>query len=198
MSVAENALPELAARGFHSTIFVPTGLLGNKPTWPMETGNLDAHETIISAERLATLPSLFVSLGSHSQTHPRLSRLRPNDARKEIEESRLKLQELTANEIRMLAFPYGDYDVSVLKLCKAAGYDCVFSISPKPVDTTTHDFVRGRVKVEPFDGRLEFFLKYNGAYSWVFHVYVFKKRIGSIFRNLRNYFPHARISISSQ
>lgn len=181
VSVAENALPELAARGFHSTIFVPAGLLGGRPTWAMETGNLDADETVMSAEQIATLSSPLVTLGSHSNTHPRLSRLIPADARNEIEGSRSKLQGLTAEEVGMFAFPYGDYDASTLELCRGAGYEYVFSITPQPVDTTIHEFVRGRVKVEPFDGRLEFFLKYNGAYAWAPHVSSFTRKIRSMF-----------------
>jgi peptidoglycan/xylan/chitin deacetylase (PgdA/CDA1 family) len=177
VSVAENALPELAARNFHSTVFVPVGALGSPPSWPVENGSLDADETVMSAEQLATLPSPLVALGSHTSTHPRLSRIDPLDARKEIEGSRAELQILTAQDIRMLAFPYGDHDPSIIELCKFAGYDNVFSITPEPVDTTHSDFVRGRVKVDPFDGSLEFFLKYHGAYAWASHVSLLKRKL---------------------
>jgi peptidoglycan/xylan/chitin deacetylase (PgdA/CDA1 family) len=176
-SVAENALPELAARGFHSTIFVPVGSLGSHPTWPMENGSLDASETVMTAEQITMLPSSLVALGSHTSTHPRLSRINPHDAREEIEGSRLKLQNLTTQDVRLLAFPYGDHDSSIVELCKAAGYEYVFSITPDPVDTTSSNFVRGRVKVEPFDGSIEFFLKCHGAYSWVSHVSTLKKKL---------------------
>jgi peptidoglycan/xylan/chitin deacetylase (PgdA/CDA1 family) len=179
-SVAENALPELAARGFHSTIFAPVGSLGRRPTWQIADGSLDSYETVMSAEQIAKLPSSLVTLGSHACTHPRLSRMDPYDARKEIEGSRAKLQNLTTQDIRLFAFPYGDHDASTIELCRVAGYEYVFSSTPNPVDTTSSDFVRGRVKVDPFDGSLEFFLKYNGAYAWVSHV-------SSLKRKLRNY-----------
>jgi peptidoglycan/xylan/chitin deacetylase (PgdA/CDA1 family) len=180
VSVAENALPELAARGFHSTIFVPVGSLGSRPTWPLENGSLDSGETVMPAEQIARLPSSLVTLGSHTSTHPRLSLIDPYDAREEIEGSRVKLQTLTTQDIRLLAFPYGDHDASIIELCRVAGYDYVFSITPHPVDTTSSNFVRGRVKVDSFDGSLEFFLKYHGAYAWVSHVSSLKKK-------LRNY-----------
>lgn len=179
VSVAENALPELIARGFHSTIFVPVGSLGRHPTWPVENGSLDTDETVMSAEQIAKLPSSLVTLGSHTSTHARLSRIDPDDARREIEGSRLGLQTLTAQDVRLLAFPYGDHDASTIELCRAAGYDCVFSISPDPVDTTRSDFVRGRVKVDPFDGPLEFFLKFRGAYAWVSYISSFKRKLRS-------------------
>jgi peptidoglycan/xylan/chitin deacetylase (PgdA/CDA1 family) len=184
VSVAENALPELLARGFHSTIFVPMGTLGSPPSWPVEDRSPDSHETVMSAGQIATLPSPLVTLGSHTNTHPRLSRIDPRDARGEIEGSRLKLQALTAREVRLLAFPYGDHDASTIEVCKAAGYECVFSVAPDPVDTTNSSFVRGRVKVDPFDWPLEFFLKYHGAYAWISQVSPLKQKL-SYWRQLR-------------
>ena len=177
VSVSENALPELIARGFHSTTFVPVGSLGSRPTWPVENDSLDSDETVMSAQEIATLPSSLVTLGSHTSTHPRLSRIDSHDAQREIEGSRLALQTLTAQDVRLLAFPYGDHDASTVELCRAAGYDYVFSIAPDPVDTTGSDFVRGRVSVDPFDGPLEFFLKYRGAYAWVSYVTSLKRKL---------------------
>ena len=180
VSVAENALPELAARGFHSTIFVPMGSLGSRPAWQMEDGSPDSCETVMAAEQIARLSSPLVALGSHTSTHPRLSRMDPHDAWNEIKGSRLKLQNLTTKDVRLFAFPYGDHDASIIELCRVAGYDYVFSVTPHPVDTTRSEFVRGRVKVDPFDGSLEFFLKCNGAYAWV-------SLVSSLKKKLRNY-----------
>jgi peptidoglycan/xylan/chitin deacetylase (PgdA/CDA1 family) len=177
VSVRENALPELAARGFHSTIFVPVGSLGSHPIWPVENGSLDADEVVMPGDQIANLSSALVTVGSHTTTHPRLSRIDPHVAWQEIDGSRQKLQTLTAQDIRLLAFPYGDHDASVVDLCRTAGYDHVFTIVPAPVDTTRGDFVRGRVNADPFDGSLEFFLKYNGAYAWITHASSFKRRL---------------------
>ena len=179
VSVANNALPELATRGFHSTIFVPTGPLGRSPPWSMEEGSPDSLETIMSAEQIAKLPSLLVTVGSHSRTHPRLSRLALNDAREEIESSRAKLQRLTTQDVRLFAFPYGDHNASTVELCRMAGYEAVFSTMPTPVDTTASPFVRGRVKVDPLDWPLEFFLKCNGAYAWAPYASSLKKKLTS-------------------
>jgi peptidoglycan/xylan/chitin deacetylase (PgdA/CDA1 family) len=184
VSVAKNALPALAARGFHSTIFVPTAMLGGTPTWQMEAGSPDSFEVVMAAEQIASLSSPLVALGSHSRTHPRLSRLAPGEARSEIEGSRTELQELTKEEIKSFALPYGDHNASTIETCRSAGYEIVFSTVPAPVDTMDTAFVRGRVKADPFDGHLEFFLKYNGAYAWAPYLSALK-------RKLRGYRPSA-------
>lgn len=177
LSVAENALPELVARGFHSTIFVPARLLGKQPDWAMEDGSPDSEEIIMPAELIASLSSPLVSLGSHTCTHPRLSRIDPAQAREEIAASRSILEELTAQDIRLFAFPYGDHNPLILELCKTAGYNIVFSTIPHGVDTSGSDFIRGRVKVDPFDSRLEFYLKYNGAYAWTPYASAIKRKL---------------------
>jgi len=196
ISVAENALPELAGCGFHSTIFVPVGSLGSRPNWVMEGSGADSGEIVMSAERIAMLSSPLVTFGSHSITHPHLSRIKFGDARKEIEGSRDKLEHLTKEEIRLFAFPYGDHDVSTVDLCRAAGYEHVFTTVPLPVKIEDSSFLRGRVQVEPFDSPLEFFLKYNGSYEWLSHVSKIKRvwrlislrtrneKLRSIFRGL--------------
>jgi peptidoglycan/xylan/chitin deacetylase (PgdA/CDA1 family) len=190
VSVASNALPALASRGFHSTIFVPTAMLGGAPTWQMEGGSPDSFEVVMPAEQIAKLSSPLVMLGSHSCTHPRLSRLAPSEAREEIEGSRIVLQQLTALDIRLFALPYGDHDASTIEICRTAGYDTVFSTIPASVDTTDTAFVRGRVKVDPFDGPMEFFLKYNGAYAWAPY-------FSSLKRKLRGYRPSAAAHMPS-
>lgn len=171
VSAAENALPEPAERGLHSTVFVP--LLGSPPSWPVEDGRLDTGVTVMPAEQTATLPSPLVTAGSHANTNPRLSRTDNLDARKETEGSRVRLQALTAQDIRLLAFPNGDHDASTIELCRSAGYDNDF-IGPHPVDTTRSNFLR--VKVDPFH-EIEFFPKFPGAYAWVSYVCSLKRRL---------------------
>lgn len=189
VSVAENALPELAARGFHSTIFVPVGALGSYPSWSMEDGSPDACERVMSAEQIAKLPSSLVTVGSHSRTHPRLPRLSFTDAWAEIDGSRTNLAELTTRDIRLFAFPYGDHNSSIVEMCETAGYHFVFSTAPNPVATTSIEFVRGRVKVDPWDSPLEFFLKYRGAYSWVPYASSLKRMLREC-RKTRSPFRH--------
>lgn len=177
LSVTENALPELVARSFCSTIFVPVGVLGRHPNWFAEDSSSDRDEIVMSPEQLKSLPANLVSIGSHSITHPHLSRLDRDEARNEIEDLRRQLQKLTGQEILLFAFPYGDHSPAVIELCRHAGYEFVFTIAPNSVDPTQLNIVRGRVKIDPFDSDLEFFLKFNGAYAWMSLVSSFKRKM---------------------
>jgi peptidoglycan/xylan/chitin deacetylase (PgdA/CDA1 family) len=196
-SVAENALPELSKHSFHATIFVPVGWLGQTPGWTLETvenGSVapqELSEVVMSAEELRGLNPSLVSLGSHTISHPSLPELQPERAREEIERSRAVLADASGRDVLELAFPYGAHTTATLAMCRAALYETVYSIIPEEVDTNSHGFVRGRTKTEPSDGRLEFFLKFNGAYEWMRYSIAFKRALRSVLSAIRGTAPSA-------
>jgi peptidoglycan/xylan/chitin deacetylase (PgdA/CDA1 family) len=186
VSVAENGLPELSRHSFHSTIFVPVGWMGRTPGWAVEPGltkvaNPELREVVMSSKQLNALSASLVSLGSHTITHPSVPELGTERAREEIEHSRHLLAQLSGREILEFSFPYGDHDAWTVAMCRAARYETVYSITPEEVDTTTPELSRGRTKVDPSDGPIEFFLKLNGAYQWMGYTARLRKAFRSTF-----------------
>lgn len=163
-SVRENAVPELQRRSFPFTIFVPVKFIGQPPGWEMESDG--SREEVMTRDELRSLPDL-AELGSHTLTHPHLPHV--DDARmaEEVGASRPLLAELAESPVRLLAFPYGDYDQRTVAACRAAGYERVFGVDPRPADPLGHDFVRGRIAVEPTDTPFVFGLKARGAFAWM-------------------------------
>jgi peptidoglycan/xylan/chitin deacetylase (PgdA/CDA1 family) len=191
ISVAENGLPELDKYSFHSTIFVPVGWLGKTPGWALETSGVgsaepqELSEVVMSSDQLQGLNRASVSLGSHTLTHPSLPDIESEQAREEVERSRLLLAELTGRDIFELSFPYGAHSEPTVALCRAALYKTVYSIIPEEVDTTTDELLRGRTKTDPSDGPLEFFLKFSGAYEWMAYSGALKRALRSMFSPTR-------------
>ena len=131
-SVLDNAIPELLSRSLQSTIFVPVEFIGRTPAWASEGPGLD-REQVMTAEELRSLPDL-VDLGSHTLKHPHLTTLDEAELREELVTSRVKLETVRDRPVRLLAFPYGDYDERVVRACREAGYERVFMIDPQPAD----------------------------------------------------------------
>ncbi len=177
-SVGTNAVPELLNRGFPATIFVPVNFLGKEPGWDMECG---IDDRVMTGDELRSLPAL-IELGSHSLSHPHLTRVDVPHLREEVTASREKLSELIGGQVSVLAFPYGEYDDRVVGTCRQAGYERVFGIDPLPADPAGRDFVRGRVPVDPKDGPLTFHLKARGAYGWMTHASALKRRLARLRR----------------
>lgn len=179
-SVIDNAVPVLAAHGFHCTIFAPSGWLGRHPSWSIDTA-IDSTERVADAPRLSNVSCDSIAIGSHSVTHPRLSAIALDAARHEIEQSMQDLTAITGRHVRSFAFPYGDHNESVIELCRSAGYTQVYTIKPIPVVPGSGALVRGRVAVDPDDGPLEFLLKLTGSYRWMTIASAIKRKV-ALFR----------------
>jgi N-acetylglucosaminyl-diphospho-decaprenol L-rhamnosyltransferase len=165
-SVAENALPELLRREMPCTIFFPSGALGRVPDWETEAEH-DTRDAVMSAQVVKDLPNSLVTVGSHSVSHPRLPNISIETASRELAESKASLEQLTGRTVSLFAFPYGDFDDTILRRCGEAGYLFAYSVNPRIVDLRSKGILRGRISVGPEDGPVEFYLKSSGAYAWV-------------------------------
>jgi len=177
VSVCDNALPELAKRGIPSTVFVPSGFLGQRQGWIKDTTHSDYAELVVDAVRLKSLDEKVVSIGSHTVTHVDLSLLSENEAREQLGRSKIELETLLGRPVNLFAFPYGGCTKALTELAREAGYQRVFTIQPELARLKPDEFVTGSCPTSPTDWNLEFRLKLLGAYRWLPSIYALKRRI---------------------
>lgn len=182
-STLETALPVLQAKRIPCTFFVVSGMTGQTPWWAGTEG-YGAEERFITAEQLKKLPNQLVTIGSHTMTHPRLTSVSLEVAMAELVESRAALEKATAQEVRLLAFPHGEFNDAILNLCRAAGFRQVFTCMPSTSLPPHDEYVAGRVLVDPTDWEIEFRLKVLGAYCWLSAMYRAKRALVRWFREL--------------
>jgi peptidoglycan/xylan/chitin deacetylase (PgdA/CDA1 family) len=178
-NLLQNAIPELKERRIPATIFVISGAMGK-----MFGGGSEHPERVMSAEQLRTLPQDLITVGSHTVTHPFLPAINRETARREIHESRSQLSAVMQRDVRLFSFPFGGFTRQLLHLCREAGYRHVFTTLPYFALADLDEFVVGRVRVDPTDWRLEFFLKLAGAYHWLPWAFKLKRRLLRISRLL--------------
>jgi peptidoglycan/xylan/chitin deacetylase (PgdA/CDA1 family) len=171
----QHVAPTMAARNIPFHLFVPAGWLGKRAGWWWDVNSME-KEMVMSADQLRTLAKRGVSIGSHSLTHQRLLHLDEESARKELNESRKLLADLTGREVTTLSFPYGEFDNRLLQIARESGYRRVFSLEPRCVTAGNAQFVVPRIDVDPRDWPLEFRLKLRGYYSWTTRVTAWKAR----------------------
>ncbi len=120
----------------------------------------------MTGEELRRLPD-SVSIGSHTVTHPMLTLLEMSEARAEIRESRIQLEQLLCRPVKFFSFPYGEFSEELAACCKQEGYERAFSTLPQLANFHSKEFTTGRVNVSPADSGLEFRLKVYGCYRWL-------------------------------
>lgn len=182
-SVVENALPELLKREIPSTIFIVTDALGRLPSWQSYSEGAAMDQPIMSEGCMRKIASRLVQIGSHTRTHPVLPSLSDAEIGHELQSSREKLEELLGHEVTLFSFPYGAFSDRVVRCCREAGYQRVFSVLPHMAFSRPAEYVVGRVEAHPDDSLLEFRLKISGAYRWLPFAFALKRRIVSSFKS---------------
>jgi peptidoglycan/xylan/chitin deacetylase (PgdA/CDA1 family) len=128
LSVLELAKPLLDDVGFRATVYAPTAYL-DSPERPLSWDGIEQwiggeheHELLpMSWDQLGGLAEAGWEIGSHTCTHPHLTRVDDEALRTELVESRAAV-ERRLGKCTTLAYPYGDHDGRVVEAAAAAGY----------------------------------------------------------------------------
>lgn len=162
-SVVERAQPVLADLGLPATVFVPTAFIGSgEPmAWPGIDGWLSTphrRELVpMSWHDLARLHEHGWEIGSHTWSHPHLTRLTDDELERELVESKRELESRLGVPCRSLAYPYGDHDRRVVEAAARAGYTTAGTLPVRFVRPTALTWPR--VGVYHGDGAATFALK---------------------------------------
>jgi len=148
---ADNALPVLQEFAYPSVLFAVSGLLGQPAQWLDGNGDKPG---LLSASRLAELRLANVEIGSHSVSHPRLSRLDPARVWQEVADSKAELENVLGAAVKFFAYPYGDYSPDVRDAVIRAGYQAALTCSRGAANTAPNPWEIPRKAVSYGDNRL--------------------------------------------
>jgi glycosyltransferase involved in cell wall biosynthesis/peptidoglycan/xylan/chitin deacetylase (PgdA/CDA1 family) len=81
----------------------------------------------------------YVTIGSHTVSHPILPKCSYEVQKKELSESKEILSRLINKEINYFAYPNGSYDDNTVEIARECGYRLAFTTNPGEIITTTAD-----------------------------------------------------------
>jgi len=122
----DDAMGVLRDHGFTATFFIYTKVIDNGPgfmTW----------------DELRQLQSAGMTIGSHSRTHPELTK-KGVSLKSEIAGSREDIQKELGTAPSLFAYPYGDWDDRVVSAVRAAGYVAARGMGEGPMNTKANLF----------------------------------------------------------
>jgi peptidoglycan/xylan/chitin deacetylase (PgdA/CDA1 family) len=133
-SVIERGLPVMSRLGLPATVFVPVDFVGSAA--PMSWPGIDRwvggpHEDemrCMDGDQLGTLAGAGWEIGSHTRSHPRLTRLPDARLGDELAGSRSRLEDLLGLACRSIAYPYGDVNRRVARAAQSAGYEAACTL----------------------------------------------------------------------
>jgi peptidoglycan/xylan/chitin deacetylase (PgdA/CDA1 family) len=114
--------------------------------------SLLSEEVFLGWQDVKEMQGRKITFGSHTLTHPLLTSLSREDARREISYSKKRIEEEIGKEVTTFAYPYGEYNAEVRKIVKESGYICAVTTIPKGIGLGTNPYELGRFgAVENFD-----------------------------------------------
>lgn len=158
-----NALPVLTRLKIPATVFLTVGYIG--------TGRLptltrtDFMPRPLDWREVKEMQAQGIEFGSHTVTHPMLSRVPLDVARREIGESKRMLEDRLGTEVPFFCYPRGDVSEEVKRVVSDEGYRAACSTLPGLNDRGTDRFLLRRTYISRRDSAPEFAKKMKGAYD---------------------------------
>ncbi len=115
-----------------------------------------SHRTLSVDEIFRLDKGGLIEIGSHTVTHPVLSKLSSTEQRFEIQKSKIDLEEIVGHPIASFAYPYGskdDYTDETVDFVRKTGFECACSNFFDIVHQGIGHFQLPRVLIRDWDGK---------------------------------------------
>jgi peptidoglycan/xylan/chitin deacetylase (PgdA/CDA1 family) len=87
------------------------------------------HAQFMSWAQLQEMTTAGMDVQAHTLTHPHLRALTPDEAMKEISESKTILETRLGKPIVAFAYTFGEYNASIIDMLKRAGYESAVTLA---------------------------------------------------------------------
>ena len=117
--------PKMAEYGMKPLVFLVADRIGAYNRWDHERWL--CKKKLLNLDQIRELQRYGVRFGSHTLTHLSLPTLSAIDLRRELAESKLRLEDLLGREVTAFAYPYGETNRRVRAAVIEAGYKVAFT-----------------------------------------------------------------------
>ena len=159
-----NALPIMKEFGARATAFILGDRSIKSNTWDVESGFEGA--TLMDDDQILEMKDAGFEIGSHSMTHPDLTRLSERRARKEIFQSKEILEDLLDSPVISFAYPFGSANSVMERLVKEAGYDYGCGVYSGPPRFAHDKYDIRRIPITRKTNAVDFALKILTPYEY--------------------------------
>jgi peptidoglycan/xylan/chitin deacetylase (PgdA/CDA1 family) len=125
-NVFRDGLPILRELGVPAINYIVAGEIGGTNTWDR---NLGAQmRPLMSKSDILEWLAAGQEIGAHTVTHPHLTEIPIEEARREIADGKKMLENLCGRPVLHFAYPYGDWNQAIRDLVIEAGYETAVSV----------------------------------------------------------------------
>jgi peptidoglycan/xylan/chitin deacetylase (PgdA/CDA1 family) len=161
-NIYDLALPILKRYGHTATTYVVSDQVGKTNEWD---AGLVATKPLMSREQLLSWLDAGMDVGSHTCTHADLTNLNAMDALKEIELSKLSLENSLGTQIHHFCYPYGRMQPIHAQMARDCGYVTATMMKRGRVHSDHNPWELSRVLMARATNPIQFFMKLMTRYE---------------------------------
>src|SRR5262249_35103811 len=117
--------PLVSSMALKPLVFVVVNHIGGTNVWDRDYGVRE--QQLLDLVQIREMDKYGVQFGSHSLSHPSLTQLSDSELRREVFDSRSRLEDMLGHDVSCFAYPYGDLDARVRVAVADAGYRFAFT-----------------------------------------------------------------------
>jgi peptidoglycan/xylan/chitin deacetylase (PgdA/CDA1 family) len=151
------ALEVLGARGIPAVVFAVSGQIGGTNEWDRHLGG--GRLRLLGAAGLVSLAAGGIEIGSHSVSHPQLTKVDERRVAAEVRDSAIQLEACGLPRPRAFAYPHGEWDERCARAAAAAGYAAAFTVDHGRVRRGSDRYALPRIEVLASDSERSLRLK---------------------------------------
>ncbi len=157
-----HAFPIMKRLAIKATVFVTTDYIGKKADLyfslqPRKYG-VEAIDQCLSPEEIKEMSEFGIEFGSHSHTHPHLTKISKDQVRQEVQYSKSLLEQLIARKVVSFCYPFGDLNSEVIDIVRKSGY-LIGVVTPSRTGIPQSPLTIRRTGIYLNDSHLKFLLK---------------------------------------
>jgi peptidoglycan/xylan/chitin deacetylase (PgdA/CDA1 family) len=143
-STYHTAWPILRRHGFSATVFLVSSLIGKTNAWDAD----ERQEPLLDVGEIREMQSDGITFGSHTQSHPALTRISLEEAARELQGSRKTLESLLERPVTALCYPFAKQNRIIRGLTRQAGYSAAVIGRGGTNRVWTDQYALRRIKID--------------------------------------------------
>lgn len=151
------ALPALLGNDCTATFFIVSDYIGKISEWDVY------KQKHMTKEQIFELVKSGHRIGSHTATHPDLTKISDRNLFKELADSKKYLEDTFGVEIEYLSYPFGRFNSNVQNIAKECGYKGALTINHSLTTDYLPDYSISANAVYVFDGYRNIKSKIDGG-----------------------------------
>lgn len=155
-------LPAVIELKLKPLVFLVADRMGATNVWDHSRGL--RQRTLLTVTQVREMQRYGVEFGSHTLTHPWLPDTNDAELRREVHDSKLRLEDLLGTSVPAFAYPFGGVDQRVRAVVREAGYELAFTTNPG-LNWWNDPLCLNRANVNDRDTRIDLKMKVKTGYS---------------------------------